>query len=359
MGRVGTSGLAAVVAVAAAFAVTCGGQPDPSSGVSDGGISSGRGSGSADTGLAWGATIPAGDRRTPVVLTMGPLAVAPGEEVYMCQVFDNPFGGINTDIVISHGVMSPGSHSFFLFNLDATTAAREPPVGTLGACAAYGLEFHPFPFSSQQPDWTVNYPTASDGSPMGYPLAGANSLMIYVHYVNVGSTTIHPTATVTLTPARAGVVTTHVGSIFLGQRGMTVPATATQKSPVHSTRVWPGDPSLAANYSLITSWSVMHRWGLRFTASTGGTVFYTQTAWDSPGLFIHAPDVPEPTTATGAASPVPMTFSSSITWDCADYNDTERTLTFGDSAVGNVACFYIGQYYPASPTSPDILSVAN
>ncbi len=55
--------------------------------------------------------------------------------------------------------MSAGSHHFFLFNMTSAEAAVEPPVGTLGDCAGKGLEFHPFPFLSQQPDWTVSYPT--------------------------------------------------------------------------------------------------------------------------------------------------------------------------------------------------------
>jgi hypothetical protein len=42
---------------------------------------------------------------------------------------------------------------------------------------------------------------------MGYPLAGANSVMMYVHYLNLGSATITVSAQITLTPAKPGVVT--------------------------------------------------------------------------------------------------------------------------------------------------------
>ena len=50
-----------------------------------------------------------------------------------------------------------------------------------------------------------------------------------------------------------------------------------------------------------------------------------------------------------------MTSSQSITWSCSYYNDTGATLTFGDSAISNVMCIYLGQYYPASPTQPDVI----
>jgi hypothetical protein len=51
-----------------------------------------------------------------------------------------------------------------------------------------------------------------------------------------------------------------------------------------------------------------------------------------------------------------MTNTQSITWDCSYYNDTGSALTFGDSAAKNVMCIYIGQYYPANATSPDIIA---
>ena len=101
-------------------------------------------------------------------------------------MFPNPFGGVATDLLTMHGTMSKGSHHFFLFNLSALEAAVEPAVGTLGDCAGKGIEFHPFPYLSQQPDWTTNFPIDTNGVPMGYPLLGANYLMINVHYLNTG-----------------------------------------------------------------------------------------------------------------------------------------------------------------------------
>jgi hypothetical protein len=256
--------------------------------------------------------------------------------------------------------MSAGSHHFFLFNMTGAEAIVEPPVGTLGNCAGAGLEFHPFPFLSQQPSWTVNYPSDGNGKPMGYPLVGANYLMINVHYLNTSAQTITANVSITLTPAKAGVVQTHVGSIFLNQTTMSVPATATMTNPYHSTMTWLGDPgNVPANYNILTSWSHMHRWGMKFTATTGNTTIYTETNWDSPNLYIHAPNMTEPTTATGPTSPIPMVGNPSITWDCQYFNDTGATLGFGDSAKNNVMCIYIGQYYPANPSAPDDIAVLN
>jgi len=157
-----------------------------------------------------------------------------------------------------------------------------------------------------------------------------------------------------------GVVKTHVGTIFLNQTTMSVPATATMAAPYDSTMIWGGDPGIMPpSYTIFTSWSHMHRWAMKFTAKTGNTTFYTETNWDSPNLFIHAPNMPEPTTATGPTQPVQMNGNPSITWDCQYFNDTGMTLGFGDSALTNVMCIYLGQYYPANPTAPDDIAVLN
>jgi hypothetical protein len=335
---------------------------------SSGGTSSSSGSASSSgagdggksglPGVNWGTEIPPSDLGQIVTLSATPFQVAAGAEVYMCQVFANPFGGVTTDIVSMHGTMGPGSHHFFLFNVSAVEIAVEPPVGTLGNCAGAGLEFHPFPFLSQQPDWTVNYPSDASGAPMGYPLVGQNYLMINVHYLNTSAEPIMANVKIDITPAKAGVVQTHVGSIFLNQTTMSVPANATIQAPYDSTLTWGGDPeNVPASYSIFTSWSHMHRWGLKFTASTGGNTFYTETNWDSPNLYIHSPNMPEPSTATGPKSPILMTGNPQITWDCSYYNDTGALLTFGDSALDNVMCIYIGQYYPANATAPDDIAV--
>jgi hypothetical protein len=331
-----------------------GGTQSTSGGSSGGTASSGAGDGGAP-GINWGTTLTADEVGQAVTLSAIPFTVAAGDEVYMCEVFDNPFGGVTTDLVSMHGTMSAGSHHFFLFSVTTVDTVVEPAVGTIAACAGAGLEFHPFPFLSQQPDWTVNYPTDSGGKPMGYSLVGSNQVMINAHYLNASSESITANVSITITPAKAGVVQTHVGSLFLNNSSLSVPATATMSNPYQATETWSGGSGVPSAYSIFTSWSHMHQWGLKFSASTGSTTFYTETNWNSPGLFLHAPGMQEPSTAAGPLSYVPMTSSSPITWDCSYFNNTGATLTFGDSAKTNVMCIYIGQYYPASATAPDII----
>jgi hypothetical protein len=184
-----------------------------------------------------------------------------------------------------------------------------------------------------------------------------------VHYLNATSAPIQASVSIQIKAAKPGVVKTHVGSLFLNQTTMSVPANATMASPTDTTGIWGGNPLAASSdgsYTIFSSWSHMHRWALEFLASANNQNFYTESNWDSPGLFWHMPGFGQnPATATGSTTPIHMTASQGITWTCKYYNDTGAPLGFGDSARSSVMCIYIGQYYPASATTPDVIYVFN
>ncbi len=292
------------------------------------------------------ASAPSTDLGPPITLTMDSFTVQPNTEVYMCQQFGNPFGK-DVDIVKMVGSMSAGSHHFFLFNMTPstgrnTTAALEP-------CPDKGLEFHPFPYLSQQPEYTVEY-----GAGMGYPLVGQNGVMMNVHYLNASATAVPTKVTITIYPAKAGTVTTHVGTIFLNNQTIFVPAGTAKTNTVAVSSS--NTPITDESYTIFTNWSHMHQYATDFQASTGGKVFYDEPQWSEPPLI---------TAGTGAHQspmlPMAMKSGASIEWTCQYYNPTKQLMTFGDSAATNDMCIYLGQYYPAdgTPTTnanyPDII----
>jgi hypothetical protein len=290
----------------------------------------------AAVGSMYDVAAPDAAGQTYLTLTMDPFVVNPGDEVYKCQQFGNPFGK-NVDFVYYEGKMSQGSHHFFLFNMEPITGRTQ--AAPFGDCPERGIEFHPFPYLAQQPNWNVGYPQPG----MGYPFVSSNGLMMNVHYLNSGSTPITAQVSIRITVAAPGTVTTHVGSLFLNNTLFSVPASVPMSSPVSETKT---TIPLLTDYTIFTSWSHMHRTALKFTASANGNVFYTETNWDSPQVIPHTPFLP-------------MKGGTSITWNCDYYNPSSQALSFGDSATNNVMCIYIGQYFPADPTNPDILSVLN
>lgn len=332
------------------------------SGGGSGGSGSGGGSGGTSSGApndsgvyipadasvktnGYDADVPDADLDAPVTLTMSPFTVPPYSEVFKCQQFGNPFGK-DVDIVKMDGYMSQGSHHFFLFNMDPTTLRTT--AAPIGDCPGAGIEFHPFPYLSQTAGhYIVTYPSAN----MGYPIVAANGLMMNAHYLNTGSTPITPTVTITIYPAKANVVTVHVGSIFLNNTAFDVPANTTIPTWYPKTQV----PITSENYTIFTNWSHMHKYASDFQASTGGKEFYDETNWDEPTLITPENDPMK-------VLPMQMKAGSAITWQCKYTNPTNMDMPFGDYAQTNVMCIYIGQYYPAdttSPSYPDIISVLN
>lgn len=290
------------------------------------------------------AEVPDGDVDEPVTLTMDSFTVQPGQEVYMCQQFANPFGR-DVDIVKMDGYMTAGSHHFFLFNMAPKTFRNT--AAPLGTCPGMGLEFHPFPYLSQTDGhYVTSFPPDAKGIPMGYPIASANGLMMNAHYLNSGATAITPTVSITIWPARAGVVQTHVGSIFLNNTSIHVPA-----APTTAWYSAQQTPILDESYTIFTNWAHLHTSSDEFQASTGGQVFYDLKS-----------DLTEPPLQTSSAFlPLQMAKGASISWQC-EYTGNGTDRPFGDSAAANVMCIYIGQYYPAdqgSPDYPDIISAVN
>ena len=188
--------------------------------------------------------------------------MAAGDEVYMCQQFANPFGK-DVNLVQMVGQMSTGSHHFFVFNMSPDTLRST--ASPLAECPAKGLEFHPYIYLSQTPNWTVTYPDPS----MGYPLPAANGLMLNVHFLNATSAPMMAQATITITAAKTGVVTKLVGNLFLNNGEISVPVTPQSAPTVCSSCTKTEAPITDHDYEIIQSWSHMHQWGLDFQALLG------------------------------------------------------------------------------------------
>jgi hypothetical protein len=174
-------------------------------------------------------------------------------------------------------------------------------------------------------------------------LPGANGLMIDVHYVNTGSAPITGSASIQLTAAPPGAVIEHVGTIALYAMNIQVPPNTPATSPASASSS--ATPIASFDYDLLQSWSYMTHQGVDFTASAGGTTFYTQSQSSQPAPTLH-----RPYRAILAGTP--------IDWTCRFSNDTGQPLSFGDSALSNASCNFIAQYVPANPASPDVLVFA-
>jgi hypothetical protein len=305
-----------------------GGSSPTSSG--SGATSSGSGGGEGGIITTDGAPTddPEIDYSNTKTVTMATFTVMPGDEVFYCQTFADPWSE-QVDIKTYQPSMSAGSHHMFAFyQQGATTAASAT------ACPAGGLTFGAFTFTSQTPMVTQTYPATIGATiPQGY---GFNMM---AHYLNTTSATLNAVVSLTMYVAKPNVVTNHAGVIFLNNAGISVPSTG---MAVETTDTY----MLPQDVYILTASSHMHKYATKFvaTASSGQTL-YSTTTWDNPTPASYSP-------------PLLLTSGTSITWTCTDVNNTGSTLTFGESALANVMCIDVNIFYPVQNVANPVLGSA-
>jgi hypothetical protein len=274
--------------------------------------------GTVGTGAApgsGGANVIPPDPNT-VTLTMDSFTVAPGAEVYMCQNYDNPFGGQDAGIAKFVTDMSPGSHHLHLF-YKATSTDRK-----LESCS--GLEFHPLLHASGRPHQEEAYPPD-----MAAKLKGTDGVRLQVHYLNTTPDTLTVSASTKLTKvANPSAITKWVGQLYFNRVYLQVPP-GSGKKVTTSCSV----PQGYGPISLIGAGSHMHRRGVHFVATTSTGLKLLETSeWAEPAPVAYDP-------------PIVLNAGDRISWECTYDNGTGRTLTFGESADTNEMCIYLARFY--------------
>jgi hypothetical protein len=292
-----------------------------------GGVSSG----GADPGAGGGVTPPATGGSGQVnpsgvstaTITLAPFTIDPGGEVFMCQNFDNPFGGVDAAIQRTESNMTAGSHHLHLF-YGASDASR-----TLLPCS--GLEFAPLIHGSQEPHAVAQYPAG-----MAAKLQGGMTVRFQVHYLNSTAAPLPVQAAVSLTTVDPATVDKWVAQLYMNRVGLTVPPGPNQSVTTTCTI-----PTSFGPIGLIGGVSHMHKWATHFVANTStGVKLYETNDWDVPVAAAFDP-------------PVLLNPGDKITWTCTYNNNSGRTLTFGESAAVNEMCIFTGRFY-SSPTGDDL-----
>jgi len=275
--------------------------------------------GSGGEAAGTGGTGSGGDDENTVTITLDPFEVLPGEEVYKCQNFANPYG---QDAKISkfESHMTGGSHHLLLFY------GGDGENGELQDCS--GLEFAPTPYSTQLPDDSVAFPEG-----VAAALPASTGIRLQSHYLNVTPDPITAQVEVKLHRADDGTVTDIAGVMFVVQPDI-------QVAP-HSTEVVSYDCNIPKDMKVMKASSHMHKHGTSFTSTVDGVPLYDTDTWDEP-----APGYFDP--------PMELEEGAPLHFECTFQNDTSETLTFGESAGSNEMCILVASYYPASENQPTI-----
>ncbi len=265
------------------------------------------------------------DDPNTVTITMGSFVVPAGAEIFMCQDFDNPFGGVDVAIGRSESDMTEGSHHLHVFY-----GEDNPPSHTVAVCQN-PFEFRSLLHVAGQPHLVTQYPAG-----MAAKLQGSLGLRLQSHYLNTGTTDIHASVVVKLTKVDPSTITKWVAQLYFNRTQLTVPVGSGQQVTTTCTV-----PSTYGPISLISGLSHMHMRGTHFVANTNkGVNLVDTTVWDEPPVQNYDPVIP-------------LNPGDSITWTCTYDNETGAPLVFGDSAAKNEMCIYLARFYSA-PSGNDI-----
>jgi hypothetical protein len=253
-----------------------------------------------------------------VVLKSEAFTIQPGEEVYRCQNFANPFGK-DVEIQATESFMSPGSHHLFAFYKEGATD------GALEECS--GLEFSSSLHTAQTPYNLFDYPAG-----VAVPVKASQGIRLAVHYINPSDKPVEVAITAAFYLAEPGTVSEHSGHLFFNNPLIFVAAHSAGKATKTCT--------LPRDIKLFTATSHMHRFGKKFTAEADdGTPIFETTFWSDPEFKRFDP-------------PLLLKKGQKITYTCEYQNSGDKPLTFGESAVTNEMCILSGRYFGEGNGAP-------
>jgi hypothetical protein len=302
----------------------------PGGGAPSGGAPSGGGvpNGGAPSG-GTGGDVVTPDPPNTVILKTDDFQLMPGQEIYKCQNFDNPFGGKDTPVNRIVTDMAKGSHHLHVYNLTEGTNRK------LEDCTI--ADFHALTHAAGKPHQETDYPAG-----MATKIKGTTGLRIQLHYLNPSVDTLTVGATLRLSPvADPATVTKWVAELYFNRVQLSVGPgmgqTVTTTCAI---------PTTYGPIGLVYGGTHMHMRGVREQAksSTGAQLADVNT-WDEPPGIAYDPFVM-------------LNPSDTITWTCTYDNNTGKTFTFGESASDNEMCIYLARYYSSDQNDTQIMCSA-
>jgi hypothetical protein len=251
-------------------------------------------------------------------LTMGPFAIAPGEERYLCQDFANPFAAIAAggDAAIARfdSHLTPGAHHLLLF--------YKPGAADRALETCSGTEFAAGPYGSQRSDDSLAYPAG-----VAAAVPAGTGFRVQAHYLNASAARIDATVTIRMSVAPAASVRDHAAVLFLSNLDLHIPAGA--HAVVAEKRC-----TIPFDVNLIQSTGHMHRHGTHFTASTPTAALFDTVGWQDVAPALYDP-------------PLHLAADTPITFRCTYDNDGTAPIGYGESAATDEMCIFSAQFYPA------------
>ncbi len=257
--------------------------------------------------------------------------IAAGDEKYFCYYTTLP-ATATVGVSKYQSQLTPGSHHMILY---ATTTNLQPD-GTMAECTdglggapvsgAGGLGSIPvWAYAAQTPDAELDMPAG-----VGVVLGAKQPLIVNMHYLNATSAALTVHVTLNIETLAAGVTYTPAASFVTYNTQISIPP--------HGTQTVSGSCAVPQGAQFFVMSTHSHSHTTMDTVSDGTQNLVTTTDWSQP--ITKTWDTPFYEFASGK-----------LTYQCQYSNDTDTTVTVGNSAKTNEMCMAIGYMFPASTTT--------
>ncbi len=272
------------------------------------------------------------------------LVVPAGQEIFLCYYVTLPGSSATNIGAIRSWMTAASSHHFILYQLAQPLQTN----GTIDTCA------------TSSGTWV--YGTSSPGKivgmdmppKVGLPMPAGTQVVIDMHFINPGTTTIYPKLKLNLLYAKdieytAGAVTSFNTSIDIPAATATGPGKQTVSGTCHA--------PVGANFFQMATHTHKHGVVATIDLNSGGQttpLVYTGAAQTYPADQVPGtgPDYQHPGVAMwNAPNFLTLKAGDSFTYSCSYENDGSTPVLVGDTAASNEMCMMMGYYYPVGSSS--------
>jgi hypothetical protein len=272
-----------------------------------------------------------------ITFTLDTLVPA-GKELLECEYVAMPSDRGTIAVPSAESHFTPGSHHLLAYRTDLTTLPTDQ-VGvwdcTNGGWAQHDRGSY---YEAQQPDSHRELPPG-----VAHEFKPGEVLLLQSHYVNTTDADVDAHVVLTLHTVDISTITQEAGSIIFSNANISI-------APHSKLRVTMTCP-IPSDFHPAELWSHMHKDAVNFVANTSDTTqaavlgdsLYQESDWSEPQPRMYPYD-----------PPVTLHAGSTVTFSCDFDNETDNTITYGDSALTNEMCILHGMYWPRMASSAEM-----
>jgi hypothetical protein len=271
--------------------------------------------------------VPAEADGIQIVTPPGMFTVAPGQEIFPNYCATVP-GNAEFDVGTVQSWMTPGSSHELIVYQGGTASS-----GTAGSCV---LGANKWLYMASIPGEIVEL-KMPDG--VGVPLPASTQIILNMHFINTGTSSLQPQVKVNLLRARNLQYT--AGAMVSFNSQIDVPAAS---GGVPGTQTVRGTCSVPAGVNFFAYGAI--------TNSRGTAADVNFASGGVTTNIVHTTDWQNPDVGVWLASPFFATYDGdSFMYSCSYSNPGTQPVTVGETAQSNEKCMSVGYYFPTSTTA--------